>query len=212
MKFDEIRPGLIRWTARHPEWRPGGEIDSPDDWPPDVGSVAYRARDAFLVIDPQLPADAKSFWRLMDAQVEGHGQRVVVLTTLRWHRRSRDAFAARYGASTSRARATLPQGVETIPIRRAGEVMVWLSEHGALVPGDRLLGAEGGGLRICPPSWLAYLDSGITVSELREALLPLLELPIEMVLVSHGEPVFEDGRRAVEEALAERIALGWAAG
>jgi hypothetical protein len=30
----------------------------------------------------------------------------------------------------------------------------------------------------------------------------LLSLPIEMVLVSHGEPVLQDGRREVERALA----------
>lgn len=208
MKFNEIRPGLIRWTSRHPEWRPGGEIGSPDDWPPEVGSVAYRAQDAFLIVDPQVPADATSFWRLMDAQVEDHGRRVVVLTTLRWHRRSRDSFVDRYGASTSRAKATLPKGVETTVIRRAGEVMVWLPKYGALVPGDRLLGDEDGGLRLCPPSWLAYLRNGITIPELRKALRPLLDLPIEMVLVSHGEPVYRDGRTAVERALAEPIALG----
>jgi hypothetical protein len=30
---------------------------------------------------------------------------------------------------------------------------------------------------------------------------PLLDLPIEMVLVSHGEPVLSDGRHALARAL-----------
>src|SRR5918996_2390078 len=157
MKLQEIRRGLLRWTARHP--------------------------------------DAE------DERERGHGQRVVVLTTIAFHRRSRDEIVERYGASTSRARRTLPAGVETLPIRRAGEVMVWLPKRGALVPGDRILGAGDGGLRLCPESWLRYLPSGMTLPELRDALRPLLELPIEMVLVSHGEPVLEDGRAALARAL-----------
>jgi hypothetical protein len=33
--------------------------------------------------------------------------------------------------------------------------------------------------------------------ELRAALRPLLDLPVEMVLVSHGEPVLTSGHRAL---------------
>ena len=35
----------------------------------------------------------------------------------------------------------------------------------------------------------------------RERLRPLLELPIERVVVSHGEPVLAGGRDALAEAL-----------
>ena len=61
-----------------------------------------------------------------------------------------------------------------------------------------LLGGEDVGLRLCPPSWL---PAGKTHDELRESLRPLLELPVEMVLVSHGEPVLVDGHTALAEAL-----------
>ena len=55
---------------------------------------------------------------------------------------------------------------------------------------------------MCPPSWLRYLD-GFTQDDLRRELQARLpSLPIEMVLVSHGEPVLHDGRAAVERALA----------
>ena len=50
----------------------------------------------------------------------------------------------RYGASTSRAKRHLPAGVQSIPLRGAGETMFWLPEHGTLIPGDRILGAPGG--------------------------------------------------------------------
>ncbi|HVD66407.1 MAG TPA: hypothetical protein VNB65_05865, partial [Gaiellaceae bacterium] len=72
----------------------------------------------------------------------------------------------------------------------------------ALVPGDRLLGDDRGGLRPCPPGWLRYLQPGLTADELPEAMRPLLDLPIELVLVSHGEPVLENGQAAIERALS----------
>jgi len=196
--MDELRLGLWRWTARHPGWEADAEPDSPADWPPEVGCVAYAASDALVLVDPLVP---DHFWPELDALVERHGRRVAVLNTISWHRRSRESVAERYEATTSRAKKTLPQGVETIPIPGAGEVMVWLPQHGALVPGDRILGDGDGGLRVCPDSWLRYLSSGITGSELRKALQPLLDLPIELVLVSHGEPVLEEGRTALARAL-----------
>ena len=80
--------------------------------------------------------------------------------------------------------------------------MVWLPKVHALIPGDRLLGDdERGGVRLCPDSWLRYLPSGMRQKELREALRPLLDLPVELVLVSHGEPVLEGGREAIARAL-----------
>ena len=80
--------------------------------------------------------------------------------------------------------------------------MFWLAEHRALVPGDRILGAPGGRLRLCPESWLRYLPSGMNLTELAHALRPLLELEIERVLVSHGDPVLNRGRDALEASLA----------
>jgi hypothetical protein len=199
---DEIAPGLHRWTARHPEWRPGAQPGSPGDWPPEVGSVAYLAGNALAVVDPQLPKERERFWGWLDGLAAKREGRVAVLTTIKWHRRDRDQLVKRYGASTSRAKASLPAGVEAIPIRGAGETMLWIEEHGALVPGDRLLGNAHGGLRLCPASWLRYLPTPLSLDDLRLLLQPLLELPIERVLVSHGEPVLEHGQLALQRALA----------
>lgn len=200
--IQEIRPGLHRWTAVHPDAEPVPAAGSPDDWGPDVASVAYEASDALLLVDPLVPEDRSDLREELDALVARHGRPVVIVTTLRFHRRSRDELAERYGASTSRAKRNLPRDVETVVIRSAGETMVWLPKVRALVPGDRLLGDdERGGVRLCPDSWLRYLPSGMRQAELREALRPLLELPVELVLVSHGEPVLENGREAVARAL-----------
>jgi hypothetical protein len=197
----ELARGLYRWTARHPDAEVDPQPGSPADWGPDVGSVAYAAPDALLLIDPLVPANRSDLQEEVDELVRGHGKPVVILTTLQFHRRSRAELAERYGASTSRAKQTLPDGVETIPIRGGGETMIWLPEHGALIPGDRLLGDDRGGLRVCPQSWLRYLPSKMTQGQLKGALRLLLDLPVEMVLVSHGEPVRSGGREALARAL-----------
>ena len=197
----ELRPGLFRWVADHPDAVPSPEPKSPADWGPEVGSVAYAAPDALVLVDPLVPGDRRRLQEELDALVRRHGRPVRILTTLKWHRRSRDGLARRYEAETSRARATLPQGVETVTIKGAGETMVWLPEPKALIPGDRLLGDDAGGLRLCPDSWLGYLPSRMRQPELRDALRPLLDLPAELVLVAHGEPVLGNGRAAIARTL-----------
>jgi len=199
--IQQVRPGLHRWTAAHPDAEPVPTTGSPDDWGPDVASIAYEAPDALLLVDPLVPGDRSDLLEELDALVARHGQPVVIVTTLQFHRRSRDELAHRYDASTSRARKNLPRDVETVVIQSAGETMLWLPKVRALIPGDRLLGDERGGVRLCPDSWLRYLPSGMRQAELREALRPLLDLPVELVLVSHGEPVLEGGREAIAKAL-----------
>ena len=189
--MEAIAPGLWRWTARHPAWEDDAEPESPADWPPDVGCVAYAGPNAVALIDPLVVAG----WEPLDAIVAGRP--VAVLTTIGWHERSREQAIARYRASTS-----VPSGVEAIELQAAGETVFWIPEHGALVPGDRILGAPEGGLRLCPESWLSYLPSGLTLAGLRDVLRPLLDLPIERVLVSHGEPVLAGGRDALACLLA----------
>jgi hypothetical protein len=200
-KLREIHPGLWRWSAPHPEWRPDAAPGSPADWPSEVGSVLCDAIDATVLIDPLLPPGDQGFLDLLEEHVRSRGCRVAVLTTIGFHRRNRDQLAERYAATTSRAKTKLPAGVESYPIRGAGETLFWLPRYRALVPGDRIVGAARGRLRLCPESWLGYLPSGITLPALADALRPLLELPIESVLVSHGEPVLSGGRAALADAL-----------
>jgi hypothetical protein len=68
------------------------------------------------------------------------------------------------------------------------------------VAGDRLIVTEDEGLQLCPQSWLE--DVHVNRPGLADLLAPLLELPIERVLVSHGEPVLHDGRAALARAIA----------
>ena len=204
-----ISPGLWRWTAYHEEWRR------------DVGCVYYEARDGVVLVDPLVPPeDRERFWEALDRDVAQAGGAVHVLVTVFWHTRSAREMVERYSARVwafargSRAierRAgvvtdpfaegdPLPGGVVATRTARANEVVLWLPEAGALVPGDVLLGDDSGGMRLCPQSWLPERTSR---AELAASLRPLLELPVESVLLSHGEPVLEGGSDALAAALAE---------
>jgi len=92
----------------------------------------------------------------------------------------------------------LPGGVEALPTLRGGEVLFWLPEHRALVAGDVLLGTPEGGIRVCPDSWL---PAGVDESALRSSLRPLLERRVELVLLTHGEPVLTGAGDALARAL-----------
>ncbi len=197
----ELAPNLWRWTAPHPGWTPDPEPESPADWDREVGSVLHVTGGAAVFIDALLPEDEDGFWRWADPITE-RCERVLALTTIGFHRRDRDRLVDRYGASTSRAARELPAGVLPVALRGAGEVVFWLDQPRALVCGDRLLGDGQAALRTCPASWLRYLESGIDEAALSERLRPLLELPVEMVLVSHGDPVLSGGRDAIAGAIA----------
>jgi hypothetical protein len=197
----EIAPGLHYWTAPHPSWEPGAERDSAGDWPEQVGSVLFEAPDAIVFIDPLVP---DALWPALDERVGGRP--VMVLTTIRWHGRSRDAVIERYDGANVRHDAPMPAGVEAIPVVGFGETIYWLLEPRALVPGDRLIGDGAGGARVCPAGWLGDMPENGGVEELRMALTPLLELPVEHLLLSHWEPVVGRGREALAAALGTSTA------
>ena len=206
----EISPGLWRWTAYHEEWRQ------------EVGALYCETDDGVVLFDPLVPsdaADAERFWRALDRDVERGGGAVHVLVTVFWHTRSAAEVVARYrarvwaptGARAAVARRAgavtdafrpgdhLPGGVEAYGTARRTEVVYWLPRHAALVAGDVLLGDGKGGVRMCPESWL---PKSVGHTELAASLDPLLDLPIERVLVSHGDPVLAGGRGALAVALA----------
>jgi hypothetical protein len=196
----EIEPGLDRWTAPHPDWNERSAHGSAEDWDELVGSVLYEQPDVVTLIDPLLPGEGRDgFLRWLDSTIGG--RRVSVLTTIRWHRRDREQLADRYSAQTRSAWNAVPAGVTPKPLRGAGETLYWLPAPRTLVAGDRLIVVPGAGLRLCPQSWLE--DVHVNRPGLADVLSPLLELPIERVLVSHGEPVLHDGRAALAHAISE---------
>ena len=199
MEVQELRPGLWRWTASHPEW------DHAEHWGPDVGSVYAELPDAVVVVDPLIPADEdERFWSALDRDVERLGLPVRVLLTVHWHERSVAAVLDRYGAELWRPeeKGDLPNGVHAEVVKGAdwAEAMFFLEPHRALVTGDLLIGQNGG--IDFPIQWFPKAEQEWAERELKPELRERLgALPIELVLVSHGEPVLEGGAAAVDAAL-----------
>ena len=108
--------------------------------------------------------------------LEGRDLRVAL--TCPWHARS----SAELGA--------LEAEVEERPAFYPDERVLWLAEHGALVFGDSFPGAA------VPDDWL---PEGRTRADYRAWLEPFLDLPVELVLPTHGDP---GGRDLLERALS----------
>jgi glyoxylase-like metal-dependent hydrolase (beta-lactamase superfamily II) len=185
--IEEIRPGLKRWAGPHPEFNPlEGDLDEPYR---DVASVLFSGEHALVMIDPLVPDE---LWPELDTEVKESNKPVVVLTTIYFHKRSRDDLGRRYGArlggEVTRVRA--------FSAERGDEVAYWLEEPRAVVFGDAILGDQAGGLCLTP--WAKNAEG---LERTRQALLTLLDLPIEMVLTAHGDSVLENGRDALARAL-----------
>ena len=187
MIVNELAPGLWRWTAPHPAWKEGA------DWEQEVGCVYYEATDATVLIDPLVPPERERFFDALDRDVERRKLPVAILLTVPWHGRSSPELAGRYETTTE-----APAGVEPFPVPDVQETVWWLPEHRTLVVGESLFGDGDGALSLCPDTWV----KGERRDALRSALRQLLDLPLERILVSHGEPVLEDGHAALARALS----------
>ena len=192
MEAIRIADGLWRWTAPHPNaanW---------PDWglpvPPEVGCVYYEAPDVVVLIDPLLPAgDEEKFLAYLDRDVERLGLPVSILLTAAWHERSAATLRERYGAGDR-----VPETVEIHPVEGAPEEQraYFIRPHRALVV------AEIFSVDVRGELFLARSPALKRPHELEMSLHRLMELPIERLLVSHGEPVLEDAKAQMTEALA----------
>jgi glyoxylase-like metal-dependent hydrolase (beta-lactamase superfamily II) len=200
MDVQELRPGLWRWTASHPEW------DHAEHWGPEVGSVYAELPEAVVVVDPLVPEDEEEkFWAALDRDVERAGRPLHVLLTVHWHERSVAAVLDRYQATLWRPeeKGELIAGVQAEVVKGSDwvEALFFLEQHRALVAGDLLIGKDGG--VELPISWFPKAEQEWAQQELKPQLRErLAALPVELVLVSHGEPVLTNGAEALERALA----------
>jgi glyoxylase-like metal-dependent hydrolase (beta-lactamase superfamily II) len=207
MEVERIAGGLWRWTGYH------------DEWKQEVGCLYVETPDGICLVDPLVPPeDRGTFLEALDRDVAQLGLPVHVLVTVFWHARSSTELADRYAAEVwapSRARAaverragrevrafrpgdTLPGGIEAYGTARANEVVLFLPAHGTLWAGDVILGTDDGSVRLCPDSWL---PGKVDRAALRASLLPLLDLPVEHVLVSHGQSVLGTGGKELRRML-----------
>jgi glyoxylase-like metal-dependent hydrolase (beta-lactamase superfamily II) len=195
----DLAPGLWIWRTEHPAWSPG------TDWEPPVTSTCVQSGDEVAVLDALAPADdSAGLWERL-----GAAPPTMAVVLKPDHVRDVDLFSARYGARAFgpwlywrddvpetelepvEPGTELPGGLVALYDGRGRmETPLWLPEQRALVFADALT-APGGTLRV----W----DSRAHAERALPALRALLELPFELVIVSHGEPVHDRG--AYERAL-----------
>jgi glyoxylase-like metal-dependent hydrolase (beta-lactamase superfamily II) len=200
----ELQPGLWHWEARHPEWKEG------EPWPPEVSCYALDDGERLVLFDPlAVPAELE--------QLAAERAPVIVLMTP-WHERGTQDLVERlrapvfvpqpdkgspdvawllgsdgFEAHVIAAGERLPIGAETFPGRQPNDLVLWLESRRAVVSGDTLVDF-GQGLHIAE-EWLWGTPREQVVNGLR----PLLDLPVELVLPTHGPPT---DRAALERALS----------
>jgi hypothetical protein len=206
----ELAPGLLHWTARHPDWHPSGFGD-------EVGCFALVTPEALLVIDPL--ADEP---RIAELGALAAGRPVHVLITIGYHVRSAGDLARRLGATVWGPPAAGrrlpgdvpftelehggegPAGVTAVRIGRPvrGERPLWLPSHGAVAFGDSVVATPEGELRMWAQEPVDERRARFYRERFAPTLAPLLDLPVRAVLVTHGEPVLVDAADALRAAVA----------
>jgi glyoxylase-like metal-dependent hydrolase (beta-lactamase superfamily II) len=218
----ELETGIWHWEAPHPDWagpenealrrRLAATVGPPAESARGVvSSYAIQDGERLLLFDPlALPREIE--------ELAAGRDRVVVLTCP-WHERDTRSLVERLGvhvftprpdegtpdvawlldgerrdAHLFAAGERLPVGVEALPGRLPNDVVLWVESRRAVIAGDTLVDF-GGGLEI-PVEWL---PADVTREQVAEGLRPLLELPVEIVLATHGGPT---GKTALERALA----------
>jgi glyoxylase-like metal-dependent hydrolase (beta-lactamase superfamily II) len=154
-----------------------------------------------VLIDPFLPPD-DSF--------DPHGKPVRVLLTQPAHYRGTADFIERFRASVwvpphaewrrrpnPATTDVLPDGVTAIGLDgEPQQVVFYIPEHATLVTGDVLSGT-GGALHV-------FVDEA-DADRLLPALHALADLPIERVIIPHGDLIPVNGSARIREAVAEAL-------
>jgi glyoxylase-like metal-dependent hydrolase (beta-lactamase superfamily II) len=217
----ELLTGLWHWEARHPDWTPS------ELWGPEVSSYAIDDGEHLLLFDPlAVPSEIDELaagrvpvvvltapWHERDTRslVERLGAPVFAPPP-----DTQEDLMRKYGVTAEQAAGgspdiawllvegggeahlysagdRLPIGIEAFPGREHNDLVLWVESVGAVISGDTLVDF-GHGLEIH-----GWLREAVTREQVAGGLRPLLALPVELVLPTHGAPT---DRRALERALA----------
>ena len=195
----ELSPELWHWQAPHPEWAEG------EPWPQEVSSYAIDDGARLLLFDPLAPPAE------IDTLADQRDTAIVL--TCPWHRRDAGTLVDRYDAplyvpppdegdpnpvegTIFKAGDRLPVGVEALPGMEPNDLLLWVASHRVLVAGDTLQD-RGNGLQ-----FVGNLPNNVPegrAAAAEQIFEPLRDLPVELVLPTHGAPA---DRAALEAALA----------
>jgi glyoxylase-like metal-dependent hydrolase (beta-lactamase superfamily II) len=198
----EVRSGIWHWEARHPEW------NERQWWGPLVSSYAIDDGARLVLFDPLAPP----------AEIEklAEERETAIVLTCPWHRRDAETLAKRYGAplyvpppddgdpspvdgTVFREGDRLPVGVEAFPGMEPNDLVLWVESHHALVAGDTLQDRGNGVQFLGDLANNVPAERGVAAEQILAGMRPLLALPVEIVLLTHGAPADRSG---LERALA----------
>ena len=219
----EIRPGLWHWQAAHPDWR------STEPWDQNVSSYAVDDGQRLLLFDPIAPPEEilelvgqrETAVVLTGPWHERDTERLVERFNLPVYTPKPDTaqelmdkynitpeqagdgspdvvWLLKEGKGDGRVYSDtdgLPAGVEAFPGYKRNDILLWIESQRSVVSGDTLADF-GAGLEM-NERWLS--GEGVTREEAAERLRPLLDLPVDHVLATHGGPF---DRAALERALS----------
>jgi hypothetical protein len=208
----QLRPGLWHWKTPHPEW------SSEYEWPQEVSSYALAVGDGLLLFDPLSVPDelrGRATAVVLTAPYHERDARSLGLPVYTPPADTWEDWVEKFGVDPDQVRGmesddlawlrageaeghfhgpgAWPFGIDAYAGREDNDLILWLPSVGAIVSGDSL-SDFGTGLDI----WLGGRKH-MTKHEVAARLRPLLDLPVELVLPAHGDPV---GRDALERALA----------
>jgi glyoxylase-like metal-dependent hydrolase (beta-lactamase superfamily II) len=218
----EVKTGVWHWEAPHPEWA-GPENEALRQR---LAAMAKAPSGAALGVVSSYAIDDGERVLLFDplavpSKIEelAVGREPVVVLTSPWHERDTRSLVERLGAPVFTpppdegspdvawlvgggrggahlysAGDRLSVGVEALPGRLPNDVVLWIESRRAVIAGDTLVDF-GQGLEI-PVEWL---PRSVRREQVAEGLRPLLELPVEVVLATHGGPT---DQAALARALA----------
>jgi len=218
----EVQRGVWHWEAPHPDWA-GPENEALRQRLAAMGATRNEAArglvssyaiddgDRLLLFDPlAVPREIEEL---------AAGREPVVVLTSPWHERDTRNLVerldapvftpppdeespdvawllggARSDAYLYSAGDRLSVGVEAFPGRLPNDVVLWIESWRAVIAGDTLVDF-GQGLEI-PVEWL---PADVTREQVAKGLEMLLDLPVEVILATHGGPT---DRAALARALA----------
>jgi len=223
--MQQLTEGLWRWTARHPEWHPGEFGAEVACFAARAGGGDRAGdREVLLLIDPLLPEDEAAAAPVLETIEANLGDRLAILVTIPYHVRSSEELWRRYGkdaettihghtAAAQRLKNTsafreiepgtpLPGGVtaHTIGKPRRHEMPLHIPSHNALTFGDAVVEHDGA-LKVWAADKIDAKVERFYRERFNPTLEPLLELPFDAVLPTHGQPLLTGGKRSLRQAL-----------